>query len=165
MNKELKEFPLFIKAQEIFILVDKISFLIEKSEDEDDLENQILIEIKDSIIESTLIILAKITDAFPANMMFDIRMQSAAIIRSEALSILAAASYLKMCGFKELDYLKVIRNEIEEFRILFAEWVKTFDQCNYVIDRWGLFNPPGVNYDDFDIDDELPFNNPFDEDD
>ena len=90
-------------------------------------------------------------------------MQNAAIIRKEAQIILATTSGLKMCGFKELDYLESIRNEVEEFRILFAEWVKTFDEWNYIIDRWGLFNPPGVNYDDYDIDDDLPFNNPFDD--
>jgi hypothetical protein len=46
---------------------------------------------------------------------------------------------------------------MEEFRILFAEWVATFDNENYSIDRWGLFNPPGVNYDDHDPDDDIPF--------
>ena len=60
------------------------------------------------------------------------------------------------------EYLDLLRNEVEEFRVLFAEWVKTFDQWNYIIDRWGLFNPPGINYDDYDPDDDIPFQNPFD---
>ena len=50
-----------------------------------------------------------------------------------------------------------IAGEVEEFRILFAEWVKTFDPWNYTIDRWGLFNPSGVNYDDKDPDDDISF--------
>ena len=65
---------------------------------------------------------------------------------------------ISMCGFKESDYLQLLHNEIEAFRILFAEWVKTFDEWNYVIDRWGLFNPPGINYDDHNPDEDLPFN-------
>lgn len=48
--------------------------------------------------------------------------------------------------------------ELDTFRVLFAEWVNTFDCWNYHIDRWGLFNPPGINYDDIDPDEDLPFN-------
>lgn len=54
---------------------------------------------------------------------------------------------------------KIARSEeVELFRVEFAERVKTFDPWNYIIDRWGLFNPPGVNYDDHDPDDDIPFN-------
>ena len=62
---------------------------------------------------------------------------------------------LEMYGFRETEYLDLLRNEIEAFRILFAEWVKTFDPFNYIIDRWGLFNPPGVNYNDLEDDDSI----------
>lgn len=165
MDEQLKKNPLFIKAQVIYKLVHKVSLLIEENGDENDFENHLLNEYKNSILEGALIISAKIAGAFNENMLYDVKMQNATIIRKEARSILATTSGLKMCGFKELDYLELIRNEIEEFRILFAEWVKTFDQWNYCIDRWGLFNPPGVNYDDYDIDDDLPFNNPFDQED
>ena len=71
--------------------------------------------------------------------------------------ILTVVSYQYVCK----EYLDLLRNEIENFRVLFAEWVKTFDQWDYIIDRWGLFNPPGVNYDDKDPDDDIPFKNPF----
>lgn len=165
MDEKLKKFPLFIKAQEIYELVYKVSQLIEKNDDENDFENHLLNEYKNLIVESALIIPAKIAGAFDEDMLYDIKMQNATIIRKEAHTILATTSGLKMTGFKELDYLELIRDEIEEFRILFAEWVKTFDEWNYIIDRWGLFNPPGVNYDDYDVDDDLPFDNPFDDED
>jgi len=35
--------------------------------------------------------------------------------------------------------------------------VSKFDQWNYVTDRWGLFNPPGVGPFDKDPDEGLPF--------
>ncbi|SKB42472.1 hypothetical protein SAMN05660903_00652 [Salegentibacter salinarum] len=41
---------------------------------------------------------------------------------------------------------------------------KNFDKWNYIIDRWGLFNPPGIDYDDKDTDDDIPFDNPLGED-
>jgi len=46
---------------------------------------------------------------------------------------------------------------IEEYRLLFIDWVSKFDKWNYIIDRWGLFNPPGVTPFDKDVDDTIPF--------
>lgn len=161
MDEQLKKFPLFIKANEIYELVRKVADLVEKYDEDADAEKQMLQGYKDYMYESALIIPAKIAGAFDEDMLYDLKMQNATIIRKEARSILANTSGMKMLGFKDVDYLELIREEIEEFRILFAEWVKTFNEWNYIIDRWGLFNPPGVNYDDFDIDDELPFDNPF----
>jgi hypothetical protein len=56
------------------------------------------------------------------------------------------------------EYIEFFRNEIEEFRLLFIDWVASFDQWIYIIDRWGLFNPPGVSAHDKDPDDDIPFN-------
>jgi hypothetical protein len=85
-------------------------------------------------------------------------MENAAVIRKCARQIYVGCNSFRIFGdFKEVEYLEMLRNHIEEFRVLFAEWVKTFDQYNYIIDRWGLFNPPGVNYDDKDPDDDIPF--------
>tara|TARA_R110001606_G_scaffold398008_1_gene576021 strand:- start:2018 stop:2590 length:573 start_codon:yes stop_codon:yes gene_type:complete len=165
MDNELKKNPLFLKAEEIYNLVLKVSALVEEKSDKKDLENIILNDFKNSLNKSALMIPGKIAVAYKEDMLYDVKMQNAAIIRSEAHSILSSISGLKMCGFKEHDYLDLIRNEIDAFRILFAEWVQTFDESNYVIDRWGLFNPPGINYDDFDIDDELPYDDPFDDED
>jgi len=51
---------------------------------------------------------------------------------------------------------------IEEYRLLFIDWVSKFDPWNYITDRWGLFNPPGVDPFDHNPDDDIPFNG-FDE--
>ncbi|MGB0881124.1 MAG: hypothetical protein ACPGTO_11245, partial [Polaribacter sp.] len=88
MDEKLKKSPLFIKAQEIYNLVDKVSLLIEKNEDENDFENHLLNEYRNSIVESALIIPAKIAGAFDEDMLYDIKMENAAIIRKEARSIL-----------------------------------------------------------------------------
>ena len=62
-----------------------------------------------------------------------------------------------MFGFEEVKYLHIVRNLIEEFRLLFIDWVAAFDKEDYVIDRWGLFNPPGVGPFDKDPDEDIPF--------
>jgi hypothetical protein len=165
MDEEIRQIPLFIKAEEIYILVCKVLLLVEENGDKNDPANNILNDYKNSLKSSAFTIAGKIVNAHKEDMLYHSRMQNAAIKRSEAHYILTSISGLKMCGFKEHDYLDLIRDEIEAFRILFTEWVKTFNVSNYVIDRWGLFNPPGINFDDFDIDDELPFDDPFGDED
>ncbi|WP_250432837.1 hypothetical protein [Hanstruepera flava] len=122
--------------------------------------------IDDSInylVDNSLPIPSNIVEASDEDVFYDIKMEHATIIRKAARDILTDLSTLEHFGFKDIEYLEVLRNEMEEFRVLFAEWVKTFDPWNYMIDRWGLFNPPGINYDDHDSDDDLPFNE-FEED-
>ncbi len=63
-----------------------------------------------------------------------------------------------MFGFKAFEYFEIVRNLIEEYRLLFIDWVAKFDKWNYIIDRWGLFNPPGIGPFDKDPDDDIPFN-------
>jgi hypothetical protein len=85
-------------------------------------------------------------------------MENATLIRKGARELITDARILQEFGFRDIDYLDVLRTEIEAFRILFAEWVKTFDPWDYMKDSWGLFNPPGINYDDKDPDDDIPLN-------
>ncbi len=47
-------------------------------------------------------------------------------------------------NFKELEYVQLIRKELNDFRLLFIEWVESFDTNNHIWDDWGLFNPPGA---------------------
>lgn len=155
-KEEWENLAVFKKAKEIHKLVEVIINLIDKiNEDEDDFEKQLLKDYANYMYENAMIIPAKIAGASSENMLYDVRMENAVIIRKSAREILTQTSGLKMSGFKHTDYLELIRNEIEEFRVLFAEWVKTFDQWNYIIDRWRVFNPLGVNYDDHDPDDDL----------
>ena len=155
-----KKLPLFKKAMEIQKLVNHIALAVDNSEialDNKAETEMIKLHIQ-YLRESATIIPAKIAGASGTNMPYDIKMENAAIIRKAARELLTDATGLEINGFKDLEYLDLLRKEIEDFRILYAEWVKTFDCWNYTIDRWGLFNPPGVSYDDKDQGDDLPFN-------
>ncbi len=160
LSEKWEKLPIFKKAMAIQKLVNHIAEAVEKTEIE--FENEIEAEMIQSNVnfmrENSIIIPAKVAGAAKKDMLYDIRMENAAIIRRSAREILTDAAGIEIQGFKDTEYLDLLRTEIEEFRILFAEWVKSFDEWNYVIDRWGLFNPPGVNYDDKDPDDDLPFN-------
>lgn len=157
-HNRVRQMPLFIKAEEIAKLVRHLV----KSVENTDLkfkrksEKQMLEHNLDYLMENSMIIPAKIVGAEAVDL-YDIKMENAAIIRRAAREIILDARGIQMHGFKETEYLDLVRKEVEEFRILFAEWVKTFDPWDYIIDRWGLFNPPGVHYDDHDPEDDIPF--------
>lgn len=84
-------------------------------------------------------------------------MEAAAIIRKAARDLMVQNHSLEMFGFKEVHYFQIVRDLIEEYRLLFIDWVAGFDQWDYIIDRWGLFNPPGVGPFDKDPDEDIPY--------
>lgn len=149
--------PLFRKAEELRTLVEHLVKAIEKTDIEvkENIQIEMITDNLQFMRKNAMLIPAKIAGASSDEMPYDIRMENATLIRKAAKELSTDLVFLEMNGYKDVEYLNLLRNEINEFRILFAEWVKTFDIWNYHIDRWGLFNPPGINYDDHDPDDDL----------
>jgi hypothetical protein len=149
---ETHKMPIFKKAEQIFQLTEGLVQIIP-------VDNEFLQETTVRfMLENAMIIPAKIAGA-EAGDLYDLRMENAAIIRKSARELYVQAGSLR---FEEdianKDYITLLRNEIDEFRLLFVDWVAGFDQWNYIKDNWGLFNPPGVNAHDKDPDEDIPFN-------
>lgn len=157
-HDRIRQMPIFLKAQNISELVKHLTKSVENTDFKfnQDGEKEMLENTLSFMRQNAYIIPAKISGA-EAVEIYDLKMENAAIIRKAARELITDARGIQMHGFKDIEYLDLLRKEVEEFRILFAEWVKTFDPWNYIIDRWGLFNPPGINYDDKDPDDDIPF--------
>lgn len=86
-------------------------------------------------------------------------MENATIIRKAARELYVQAGSLRFEeDILDKDYILLLRKEIDEFRLLFIDWVAGFDMWNYIKEDWGLFNPPGVNAHDKDPDEDIPFN-------
>ena len=137
------------KAEEIFELVRTITDLIPE-------DNEHLQSYKGQILGDAMMICVKISSA-EAVKLYDLKMENAAIIRKCARELMVLYHSLKMHGFEEANYYKIVREEIEEFRILFRDWVLTFNPKHFIVDEWGLFNPPGISQDYVQRDDELNF--------
>lgn len=144
-----KNLPILNKAEEIFELVKTITDLIPE-------DDEFLQMYKDQILEDSMVICAKISGA-EAVKLYDIKMENAAIIRKAARDLMVAYHGLEMFGFEEAKYYLMVREKIEEFRILFVEWVASFNPKHFITDNWGLFNPPGISHDYEQRDDELNF--------
>lgn len=70
--------------------------------------------------------------------LYMIRMENASIIRKNAQFI--KSSMLTMIAEKVIEdaHGRVIREEIDKFRMLFRHWVNTFERDEFE-DEWGLF--------------------------
>ena len=128
--------PLYKKGLEILDLIQQITDLI--SEEDDHLKF-----VKEFMLEDAYMLTAKIASAEGGDL-YDIRMENAVIIRKAAQDLILQSHSLEMFGFEYVEYYSLVRDLIEEYRLLFIDWVSGFDKWNYVIDRWGLFNPPGI---------------------
>ncbi|MFP2996218.1 hypothetical protein ABN763_09905 [Spongiivirga sp. MCCC 1A20706] len=156
-SKEFRDFPIFKKAEAIYDIIMRIEQIdAEEQEGLSEYERNAISDHIDYMVENASIIPSKIANALSSDV-YNEQMENAAVIRACAKELLADATDLISLGFKDADYLQILSAEVEEFRMLFVEWIQTFDPSSYSIDRWGLFNPPGVNYDDPDPDDDLPF--------
>jgi hypothetical protein len=160
MNKfdDIKILPIYQKAILIAQLVDSLMGAISE-------EDEFLTETKHLMLEDAFIICSKIAGAEGGNL-YSIRMQNAALIRHHALSLYTQVGGLKYHeSFKNIEYVNLIRDEIDAFRLLFIDWVAGFDTSQYVWDEWELFNPKDaippdptddelIDWDDLDFEDE-----------
>lgn len=145
----VEDLPIYRKGEEIMEAVDHIGTLIPE-------DNKHLQMIKGFMISDAAQLVVKVAGAHGAGL-YDLKMEAAAIIRKAARDLMVQYHSLEMFGFKEVEYFNIVRDLIEEYRLLFIDWVAGFDKWNFIIDRWGLFNPPGIGPFDKDPDDDIPF--------
>lgn len=149
---ELDQFPLYQKAEQIYKIT---RGLVEIVPADNEFLQQTTVRF---MMENAMLIPAKIAGA-QAVELYDLKMENATIIRKAARELYVQAGSLR---FEETitdqDYIHLLREEIDEFRLLFIDWVAGFDVWNYIKDNWGLFNPPGISAHDKDPDDDIPFN-------
>lgn len=149
---ELEQFPLYQKAEQIYQITRGLVEIVPA-------DNEFLQETTVRfMMENALLIPAKIAGA-QAVELYDLKMENATLIRKAARELYVyAGSLAHEETIEDQDYIQLLRNEIEEFRLLFIDWVENFDVWNYIKDNWGLFNPPGISAHDKDPDDDIPFN-------
>jgi len=154
--KQHRDLPIYKKAEEIYKTLRIITDLFPE-------DNEHLQHLKSNLLEGIMVIQAKISGA-EAVKLYDIKMENAAIIRKAAREIMVSGHQLEFLGFSDAKYYKIIRNLIEDFRLLFIDWVAGFNPKHFIVDEWGLFNPPGISPDYVQRDDELNFLDEDDED-
>lgn len=147
--KKYLQTPIYKKSEEIFETLKTITDLFPEND-------PILSDLKGQLLGDAMLIQAKLAGA-SAVKLYDIKMENATLIRKAARDLMVSYHTLKMLGFEDVEYYKIIRKQIEEFRLLFIEWVGSFNQKHFITDNWGLFNPSGIAHDYKQQDEELDF--------
>ena len=129
-NKRIKEMPLYKSAVNIRKLTTSLAETIKEEDDS--------LMMKDQMLLNAYILGPKIAGA-EAGDFYTLRMENAVLIKIHARELLTQTSYCKLENLSKPEYLKLLRDEIEVFRKLFVEWVKSFDKTNDIKDDWGLF--------------------------
>lgn len=131
-RRKLETTPIFQKAEEIRELTHRIIETMDKDNPEAEVQCSLM-------LEDSIVIPAKIAGA-EAVSDYILKMENAVIVKIHARSLLTRTSSLKYLELVDLEYLQLLRDEIEAFRILFKKWVTSF-QINSTKegDGWGLF--------------------------
>lgn len=132
-RRKLEALPIYQKALEILDLTEQI---VDTFSDENTgkMHRQIM-------LEDAMIIPAKIAGA-EAMDDYIMKMENATLIKIHARSLLTQTSSAKYLNLQDERYLKLLRDEIEAFRLLFKEWIITFETgTTKEGDGWGLFVP------------------------
>lgn len=128
-RKKLKNLPVYKKAMSLADLARRICDVVDEEKDE--------LQITHQILSNALIIPAKIAGAEGGDL-YSIRFDNATIIKLSARELLAETNMLY--DLVDEKYVEMFRKEIEEFRIVFLEWVKSFDKTNDIADEWDIKN-------------------------
>lgn len=161
--KKLEKLLIYQKAMNLCTAVHSLMLAIPE-------DDEYLQATKGFMVEDAMIMASKIAGAEGGDL-YSIRMQNAAIIRDHAMHLYVQVGSLRFHkSFKDIEYVTLLRDDIEEFRLLFIDWVASFDKSNHMWDEWELFNPEGAvrpiesENEDFDIDDFLNFDDDEDDD-
>ncbi|AKD04187.1 hypothetical protein POKO110462_11470 [Pontibacter korlensis] len=134
--------PIYRKGEEIYHLTSCIVGLVPE-------EDELLQHLRKLMLEDAATLNVKVAGALSADL-YDMQMESAVLIRKAARDLITNCTALELYGFEDISYLPLLRRAIEEYRVLFLEWITSFNPWNYIWDDWGLFNPPGASKDEPD---------------
>lgn len=125
-----RELPVFKKAEQIRELTMRIIDTFDPEKD--------IFQMKEQMLLNACTLGAKIAGAEGGDF-YTLRMENAVVIKMHARELQTQTSLCRAEKLCNQEYLQLLRDEIEEFRKLFVEWVKSFDKLNDIRDDWGLF--------------------------
>lgn len=129
-----KKLPIYKKSLVIRKLTRAVVNLIDEDEDE--------MNLKQLMLENSYMISSKIAGA-EAGELYSYRLENAFSIKRYANELLAEATLCETKQIGNLKYIQPLKDKIEELRILFIEWVDSFDKERDVEDPWSLWRDYG----------------------
>ena len=130
-QRKLEALPIYKKALDILDLTEK---LVDTFQD-----GEMGGRYRQLMLDDALIIPAKIAGAEAVNH-YVMKMENATVIKIHARSLLTQTSSANHLKLAEPSHLQLLRDEIDAFRLLFRQWITTFEKGTIKEgDGWGLF--------------------------
>ncbi|PJJ79890.1 hypothetical protein [Mucilaginibacter auburnensis] len=124
-----RKLPVFKKAEEILELAEVIVEAIKDSKEKEHFANEIL--------SNAMLIGVKIAGAEGGGL-YSLRMQNAVVVKIAVHDMLNAVICTAMFDLNEEDYVDLMRDKVEEFRLEFVEWIRSFDKKHDIPDNWAI---------------------------
>jgi hypothetical protein len=124
-----RKMPIFKKADEIYELANIIAEALKEDDKKEHLAGE--------IIGNAMLIQVKIAGAEGGGL-YSLRMQNAVLIKLAVQDMFNAVSFASMVEINEEDYVDLMREKVEEFRLEFRNWIRGFDKAYDIPDNWGI---------------------------
>ena len=66
------------------------------------------------------------------------KLEQALLVKMAIKKVLHQLAGIDVLGLSDINYSNLIKSEIEEFRIIFNEWVLSFDKSTFSSDGWNI---------------------------
>jgi hypothetical protein len=133
MIENYRELPIFKKAHEILEITKAITDAIDEEED--------IFQMRDFMMNNAMTMTSKIAGAEGAGL-YSLRMENAVLIKLAACELKTQTNMLRMDNLTDSQYIQLLRDEIDNFKPLFIEWIKGFDPNDDINDGWLYIMPP-----------------------
>lgn len=127
----VRRLPLMKKAGEVLRLTEAIVAMIDEESDD--------LLIREQMLANAFVLMPKIAAA-EGTSSYTLRMENAVVVKIHARELLAQTALVKAEKLVSDTDLQVLRDALDEFRMLFAAWVRGFDKDSDTPDGWGLFH-------------------------
>ena len=130
-NRRIEQLPVLRKANEILEITEAITSTINEEDD--------VLMMSEQMLANAMMLPSKVVGAESADL-YTLRMENAVGIKIHARELLTQTNYLCAEKLANPAYIKLLRDEIDNFRVLLVVWINSFDKTNDIPDDWGLFN-------------------------
>ncbi len=132
MSRKLEKWeklPVYQKAQELFDLVEVIADALKENDRKEHLAAE--------MFGNAAIVQAKIAGAEGGGL-YSLRMQNAVVIKIAVQGMFNAVAFASMMKINEKDYTDLMRVKVDEFRLVFNDWIRGFDKTYDIPDNWAI---------------------------
>ncbi|TAH24405.1 MAG: hypothetical protein EAZ07_09600 [Cytophagales bacterium] len=128
-TNDINHLPLYKKALQIIELTTMLTGTFDKQKDQ--------LNIAGQMLSNAHLIPAKIAGA-EAGDLYSLRIENALLIKIAARELMSQTTLCKHLKLANVDYIQLLREEVEQFRVLFLQWARGFDKQKDASDEWTI---------------------------